>query len=232
MNPVGYLRKEPGRYVGERGAFYDYVLAGNGVFVEAEGELLAARTHAGLPVSVRGLEKLEPKIVLRHGLVPPDIWSEAVSYLMQDTETESYIAVVRRLDGSGYTLLHPAQAGDGSNLIYSVPECPVLVELHTHVGTAFFSPTDNLDEQGLKIYGVLGMQGHDGPEILLRVGVYGYRHIIPWSAVFSGQMSGITDKSEVKHEMENLALQAAGLSRRRMWWDRWFRGRRALPASG
>ncbi len=43
MNPVGYLIKRKDGLYGERGLYYDYILAENGVWIEAEGNLLAAR---------------------------------------------------------------------------------------------------------------------------------------------------------------------------------------------
>ncbi|KKK84126.1 hypothetical protein LCGC14_2786470, partial [marine sediment metagenome] len=47
MKPVGYLINEKSGLRGERGEYYDYVVAGNGVFIEAEGDLMAAR----IPIS-------------------------------------------------------------------------------------------------------------------------------------------------------------------------------------
>jgi len=39
---------------------------------------------------------------------------------------------------------------------------------------AFFSMTDNVDEQGLRLYMVVGKLNSLFPEAKLRVGVYGY----------------------------------------------------------
>ena len=62
MNPVGYLIKRPDGLEGERGVYYDYVLASNGIFIEAEGKLIAARVPVA-ECEVRGLAPLEPKVV-------------------------------------------------------------------------------------------------------------------------------------------------------------------------
>jgi hypothetical protein len=55
---------------------------------------------------------------------------------------------------------------------------------------AFFSGQDNNDEQGLKIYGVIGSLGKM-PTLQLRAGVYGYFHPLRWSDVFSGDLRGV-----------------------------------------
>ncbi|GAH65160.1 unnamed protein product, partial [marine sediment metagenome] len=77
-SPVGYLIKRKDGLYGERGLYYDYILAENGVWIEAEGNLLAARVPA-VHGQIRGLEPLEPKLVLRYGLVPQRFFDLALS---------------------------------------------------------------------------------------------------------------------------------------------------------
>ena len=43
MKMVGYLVNHPDGLVGERGAYYNYILASNGLFIEAESPLIDAR---------------------------------------------------------------------------------------------------------------------------------------------------------------------------------------------
>lgn len=50
---------------------------------------------------------------------------------------------------------------------------------------AYFSQTDNADEQGARLYAVIGRLDSE-PEIRLRVGVYGYWQALPLTAVFTG----------------------------------------------
>ncbi len=169
--PVGYLiNKEDGLY-GERGEYFDYVLSGSGVFIEAEGDLMAAR----IPISrspVRGLAELRPKVVLRHGPIPVALLHRAISKMQQDPGSEYYAAV--SLGTSGYELRFPAQFGEKAKVEYAVPEGRIILDLHSHGSMkAFFSPTDDTDEQALRIYGVVGnLPG--APLLRLRVGVYGY----------------------------------------------------------
>ena len=80
----------------------------------------------------------------------------------------------------------PPQAGTGSSLTYQPP--PGLVaEFHSHGRhRAFFSATDDRDEQGFRVYGVVGCLDAPEPELALRVGIYGHFSPLSWSQVFDG----------------------------------------------
>ena len=63
----------------------------------------------------------------------------------------------------------------------------MVAEFHSHGSSrAFFSTTDNEDEQGFRIYGVAGRLDTPQPELNLRVGVYGHFAPLCWSQVFGG----------------------------------------------
>ena len=65
-----------------------------------------------------------------------------------------------------------------------------LLEVHSHHGMqAFFSETDNRDEQGFRLYAVIG-DIFKNPGIRLRVGIYGLHYELPASEVFE---LGISD---------------------------------------
>ena len=71
----------------------------------------------------------------------------------------------------------------------------VMVDLHSHGNMgAFWSGTDNADEQGFRVYGVIGRLD-ERPEIRLRLGVYGYWFPIPVSLLFDGS-TGFLDVAE------------------------------------
>ena len=230
MIPVGYLRKYPDRLEGERGMCYDYVLASNGLFVEAEGNLMAAR----VPVArceVRGLAPVQPKVVLRHGKIPKHLFDLALNSMLTTPDKERYVAVTFT---DGYHLNVPKQAADreqvgegiddghgsGAGVAYLNPD-RVFLEMHTHPKMrAFFSPTDNQDEAGLKLYGVIGHCGtyheitddmsydeqmgwlqNNTPAIRLRAGVYGYFGPIAWEEVFDGDLGS---------EMFDISLDGLG----------------------
>jgi hypothetical protein len=74
------------------------------------------------------------------------------------------------------------------------PPRDALLAIHSH-GTfpARFSATDDADEQGFGLYGVVGRLGGERPEVALRVGVYGYFLPVPWEAVFEGDRGPFRD---------------------------------------
>lgn len=254
MNPVGYLVKHRDGLYGERGLYYDYVLSANGIFVEAEGPLIAARVPVAY-ADIRGLAPLEPVVVLRNGLIPQHHFDLALSAMLADKQSERYLAVVWN---DGYHLSVPEQAarkedlldgvndghGSGGGVAYLNPD-KVILDLHSH-GTlsSFFSPEDNRDEQGLKLYGVVGKLDKT-PQLLLRVGVYGYHYTISWNDIFSGTLSGVTEEPDLEVLLDEEAAEKIfgkeGLSEHELhsdivgqhvcpenrgsWlrWDRWFR---------
>ena len=104
-------------------------------------------------------------------------------------DTERFFAV--RWDGDAYRLVVPPQAGTATRLAY-LPPAGVVAEFHSHGGSrAFFSATDDRDEQGFRIYGVVGRLDTPRPELRLRVGVYGYFAPLDWPQVFSGPDPGV-----------------------------------------
>lgn len=215
MNPVGYLVKHKDGLRGERGQYYDYVLAGNGIFIEAEGNLLAARVPVRL-AEIRGLAPLEPKVVLRHGLIPQRFFDLAMSAFLVDKYREMYIAVTwgSPENTGGYHLIVPEQAENTEQLAaggqgrgcehgvsYIVPDGGIL-DLHSHGKMiAEFSGQDDKDETGLKLYGVVGKLDEE-PVVQLRVGVYGYFFPVSWGEVFSGCLIGVRDHIEIDIEEE------------------------------
>ncbi len=50
---------------------------------------------------------------------------------------------------------------------------------------AFWSNTDDQDEKGFRIYGVIGELDSDNPEIRLRVGIYGYHYPVTQDLLFT-----------------------------------------------
>lgn len=217
MKMVGYLTKHPDGLEGERGVYYDYILASNGLFIEAEGKLMAARVPVA-ECEVRGLAPLEPEFVLRYGRIPQRFFDLALNTMLTTPDKERYVAVTWN---NGYHIVVPKQAADkehigegidagqgsGAGVAYFSPD-NVLLDMHTHPKMrAGFSSTDNRDEMGLKLYAVIGHVGNyrevtpdldheramdyvqsNSPAIRLRVGVYGYFHQIAWKDVFEGDL--------------------------------------------
>lgn len=170
MKQVGYLLNKKESLEGERGIFYDYILAGNGLYIHASNAHIDA-TVLVAAAQVRGLAPLEEKVTLLHGKIPWRLYELAYSLFMTDPRRERYVAVSYQ---DGYHLRVPDQDRDQASVTYFT-ESDVVMDIHSHgTMTAWFSGIDNRDEQVLRLYMVVGRLDMLSPEIDLRVGVYGY----------------------------------------------------------
>lgn len=172
-------------------AMYEYVLASNGVFVRGERQGLKAI----VPVAkgtVRGLADIEPSVEMTHPRIP--------AYMLTYIVTQACMAK----DESGQpveSLFHlswaetswqletppqergPARVYPAGSVLGSSYE-RALVEIHSHHAMqAQFSPTDNADETGFRIFAVLG-EIFAQPSLRVRVGIYGHHWEIPAEWVF------------------------------------------------
>ena len=186
--PVGHLVNHQGGLTGAQGIGFDYVLGSGGLYVQSESAHLTARVPVA-PCEVRGLAPVAEKVELTHGPIPAGLFELGLGWFMDDPDTERFFAV--RWDGRAYRLVVPPQLGTATSLAYA-PPAGVVAEFHSHGGSrAFFSKTDDRDEQGFRIYGVVGRLDNDRPELSLRVGVYGHFAPVEWSQVFDGPFPGL-----------------------------------------
>lgn len=177
MKPSGYIVVHPEPFVAEHGAFYDYLLAYNGVLVEAENAFIKARIPIA-PTFVRGLVPVDPLVELKHGKIPARLFELAFSVMLASPRREIYVAVI--WDGDQYSLRIPEQQGGVAGVEFQMVDSAVL-DLHSHPDMAArFSSIDDKDEQGFRVYGVIGR----GPELRLRIGIYGYYFDISPDMVF------------------------------------------------
>ena len=171
----------PAGLTGVQGIGYDYVLGSGGVYVQSESAHLVARVLVA-PCQVRGLAPVAEKVTLVHGPIPAQLFELGLGWFLAEPETERFFAV--RWDGCAYRLVVPEQAGTATSLSYR-PPLGVVAEFHSHGSLpAFFSATDDRDEQGFRVYGVAGRLDTTRPELSLRVGVYGHFAPLVWSQVF------------------------------------------------
>jgi hypothetical protein len=196
---------------------YAYQLAGNGVFIQTAGKHISAVISIA-ECDIRGLPKLKNDFILHHGRIPQRFWDLALSVMLASPEEERYVGI--RWNGAAYDLYYPEQwapekATKATGVSYRCGE-DIVVELHSHPGMgSAFSSTDDADEQGLKIYGVLGWELKDysalngglpvtqyEPLINLRVGVYGYWAPVSWGEIFEGTLQGVADVVDLERKEE------------------------------
>jgi len=182
MKIAGYRAHiAPGEYSGEPGTVYNYIMAGNGLFIESESEYLQARIQIS-ETRIRGLASLQERVVLTHGRIPAYLFGSALGFMGEDLTTELYVAVVWR---GRYSLDIPSQDAGGAHVKYTRPPATVL-DLHSHpTFAARFSGTDNADEVGFQLYGVVGMIHTLAPQYTFRVGIYGHFKELMLQEVFA-----------------------------------------------
>jgi PRTRC genetic system protein A len=176
-----------------QGLAFDYLLAGDGVYLATGNDDLDVRVPlAGC--NVRGLLPVYPACNLKHGRIPQWIWDAIVwaAHVGYISGREVLLAVT--FDPNiGYRLTVPPQVAGPERVVYRPPTAAVL-EVHSHgPHPAVFSSTDNADEQGLRLYGVIGRLDSRRPEIALRIGAYGHFLAVPWATVFDGSMGPFHD---------------------------------------
>ena len=185
---MGYLVNRPSGLAGSQGVGYDYVLGSGGLYVQSENAHLTARVLIA-PADVRGLAPVSEKLTLAHGPIPAHVFELGLNWMLAAPDTERFFAV--GWDGDAYRLVVPPQEGTGSSLTYRPPP-GVVAEFHSHGRhRAFFSATDDKDEQGFRVYGVVGRLDAPEPELALRLGIYGHFAPLDWRQVFDGPPPGL-----------------------------------------
>lgn len=191
MEIVGYLVNTKEGLKGNEGAFYSYVLAGNGLFLKAEKPGLKATVPLAHS-EVRGLVPLATEVKLTYGLIPGEIWRRILDDFMSTLSLERYLCL--RWDGS-YRLAAPPQESGKASVSYE-PMRGILLDAHSHNRMeAFFSATDDADDQGFRISMVVGRLDTLEPQVALRLSIYGYFYPLRWEQVFEGPVPAIRQVS-------------------------------------
>lgn len=167
---------------------YQYILAANGLFVRAETRFW----QACIPVAacaVRGLQPLRPRFRLKIGRLPASLLTAVIRDARQQTNAAGSLneALYQfRHDGRQVRLLRPVQQATASRVqTGQPPPADMVLELHSHGNLpAYWSATDDRDEQGACLYGVLGQLNEARPQLRLRLGIYGYWQELPVAALF------------------------------------------------
>jgi PRTRC genetic system protein A len=191
MTPVDYLVAHDGP-PDRSGVAYDYVLAGDGLYVATENAHLSVRVPVA-SVDVRGLAPIGAACTLRHSLLPIAIWDAIARLARAATANGTEILCAVTYEDGDYHLRLPRQAVSAASVAFRRTE-DVVLEVHSHGrAAAYFSPTDTADEQRLRLYGVIGHADAPRPDVCLRVGAYGYYLPLAWADVFDGDPRVVRD---------------------------------------
>ena len=168
---------------------YQYILAGNGVFIRAETHFFEGLLPIA-PCTVRGLEPLRQHFRLKVPRIPVRLLDTILADARRARQPDGSLnEVLYQFHHHGRTVevKKPPQHATGASVMAAGSSEPaVLCDLHSHGNMrAFWSGTDDADEQSARVFAVIGRLDTQ-PEIRLRVGLYGYWRPLPLSAVFAG----------------------------------------------
>ncbi len=194
LNPAAYLIAKPGadlRLSSDKA--FSYILGANGLFKVAHAPAFSACIPIGqwsrpLP----GLRIIDAsKIKMTRGRISSSLLDAALAAARRASWARPMEIMFQiAINGRHVYLRRPPQDATAGSIEYRAPEgTEIVVDLHSHhTMSTDFSATDNRDEQGLKVYGVMG-RIFKQPALRLRVGIYGDFHPIPATAVFYGPIN-------------------------------------------
>jgi PRTRC genetic system protein A len=186
-------------------SLYEYVLAGNGLFVRGERRELSVL----LPVAsfeTRGLADVEPHIGLHVPRVPTSALLIALDRARKARDHHGFLVeIVFHLwvDNTGHWRMEMPEQLQGNASVQPLDDSAessyarALLELHSHADMAAqFSAEDDVDEAGFRLYAVLGHVGKY-PKLRVRVGLYGYRWEVHAREIFDLPVE-IYDANEIE----------------------------------
>lgn len=189
---------------GIHGIIADYCLAHNGVYLRATRPEMTVTVQVAA-TSLPGLGDLRPSC---HWQVPrlpiallSRVFIQAREACAHTSKESLWYGVWQPEPENEWVLGRPPQWATAGNVIidhtalsqqWQHIASAAVVEIHSHgVAPAFFSSTDNRDEQGFRIYIVVG-QVTTHPQIAVRAGLRG--HYVPLAAATIGELpEGVAD---------------------------------------
>jgi len=194
-NLVTYHIQRSGPLPASDAVAYQYILAATGIYLRAENRFFDVL----LPLArcqVRGLAPLKPYFRLKVPRLPGRLLAAVLADAQRARRRDGGLKEALyhfHHDGARVGVLKPAQRATAASVVaIEGKAADITLDLHSHGNLgAFWSETDNGDEQGFRVYGVIGRLDKR-PEIRLRVGVYGYWFPLPVSALFDGP-GGLVD---------------------------------------
>jgi PRTRC genetic system protein A len=175
-----------------------YLIAGNGVFLETANEILHVREQM-TECRIKGLLDLEELFELRIPKVPEDILMQiiqtATAYAYQSVPLESMFYIYYSEKDRVFCIMEPEQDRQTAHVTYhSMPDVlgglVKVVDVHSHTfACPYLSATDRVSSAGLGLYGVVGNL-HERPQFVLYLGVYG--EFFPLAPALVFEFSGTT----------------------------------------
>jgi hypothetical protein len=193
LSLVRHLILRPGESLPPPAGLYDYLLAGNGVFIRAQRK----GVQACVPVAngnVRGLPELEPRITLTIPRVPADLTRQLLDWALTEHDFRGHwLEAMYHLSWTnhGWELVKPAQrqypdAVEPVGPYAATSYATYMIEVHSHhtLDYHWFSTTDDASEgTKFRFFGLLfDLAGR--PRLRLRLNVYGYAWEVPAITVF------------------------------------------------
>ncbi len=175
------------------GSLYDYVLAADGVYLRAERQGIRVLFPIG-EAPIKGLREIEASVRIDYPPVPLELTNRIVAeslravpdsgqeqrevlfHLMFDERKSQWVLIVPEQVQTA-TSVRPVRDDPDSSYAHA------FIEVHSHgrIPPFYSADADDVDEQGFRLYGVIGNLGVPGkrPGLRLRVGCYGYFYEIP-----------------------------------------------------
>ena len=182
---------------------YAYIMAGNGVFVYARRPGLETLIPVS-PCKIAGLPELTPWVNIAKRVSAFRL-DDALRFCKQVFPNETLFWFNWTDDWSIHI---PDQQITNASAVpcdrHDKAGTSALIDLHSHARfSPFFSPTDDQDEVGFRIYAVIGKVDKT-PTMSVRVGVYSHYFNIPASTIFElpDGIQGIYEQEDIDYEVE------------------------------
>lgn len=204
-NPINYHILHRCDQAMDISPFYNYILANRGLYKYAYNHhyiasiLVAPAVIPGLAAwDFEGIALTIPKIPVHRLLTVLDHARRAHTEPPAVSPIEQMYHFYHFDDSRGWQVSLPPQEAGVARLTYRGGHQPsIVLDLHSHHQMdACFSLTDNRDEQGSRLYVVIG-RIHAQPVIKCRVGIYGDYLNIPALDIFQ-ELGPFTDQLELE----------------------------------
>lgn len=180
----------------------EWVWAANGIFKRGVSPTIEALICVSPTQPTPGLARLEPGV--RWPAVVDRLPGRMLGPLLEDARRaaggDQIATPIEKqyffVDRGGVRLVAPSgQDATAARVNYRMPTSGApLIDIHSHHAIrAYFSPTDDADDQGLSVSAVVGSI-FDSPEIIVRINVYGHRQLVPALSIFDSLPGELSDR--------------------------------------